>query len=137
MGLRGGSILTQGDAKSDIPFNERVFNGGENTVRGYREGGASPLDENGDEIGAETYALLNLEVEQRFYSKFSAILFLDTIVNSREGFFQEANDPLHTLGIGLRYQTVVGPVRAEYGHNLNPRENDRTGAFHFSIGFPF
>ena len=136
-GLRGGSIFSQNQAETNIPFNERFFNGGENTVRGYREDGASPRDAEGSEIGAETYALLNLEIEQRFHSKFSTILFLDTIVNSRQGFFEEVTDPLYTLGIGLRYKTVIGPVRAEYGHNLNPRENDRAGAFHFSIGFPF
>lgn len=137
LGIRTGSLFAQGDAKKNIPFNERFFNGGENSVRGYLEGGASPLDDDGDEVGAESYALLNLEIEQRFYSKFSTILFLDSIVNSRQGFFEEVNQPLYTLGLGLRYQTVVGPIRAEYGHNLNPREDDRSGTFHFSIGFPF
>jgi outer membrane protein assembly factor BamA len=137
MGVRTGSLFADGDAETNIPFNKRFFNGGENTVRGYREGGASPLDSNGDQVGAESYALLNLEIEQRFYSKFSTVVFLDTLVNSRQGFFEDVNQPLYTLGIGLRYQTVVGPIRAEYGHNLNPREDDPNGSFHFSIGFPF
>jgi outer membrane protein insertion porin family len=31
----------------------------------------------------------------------------------------------------------VGPVRLEYGHNLNAREGDPNGTLHFSVGFPF
>ena len=48
-GVRTGAILTTGDASDEIPFVERFFLGGENTVRGYKEGEASPLDENGNE----------------------------------------------------------------------------------------
>jgi outer membrane protein insertion porin family len=29
-------------------------------------------------------------------------------------------DRLLSAGLGLRYQTIVGPVRVEYGRNLNP-----------------
>jgi len=136
LGLRGGAIITSGAAEQNIPFNERFFPGGENSVRGYQEGGASPLDPDGDQIGAETYALLNLELEQRVYSKFSALLLFDSTYHARDEISGEA-DVLHSLGLGLRYQTVVGPVRLEYGHNLNPRKEDPDGTLHFSIGFPF
>jgi outer membrane translocation and assembly module TamA len=44
---------------------------------------------------------------------------------------------LYSIGLGLRYNTVIGPVRLEYGYNLNPRPLDPTGTLHFSIGFPF
>lgn len=136
LGLRGGAIYSAGDAGQNIPFNERFFLGGENSVRGYREGEAAPLDADGDQVGAETYALLNLELEQRIYSKFSTVLFLDTAHHARDGFGGET-ELLRSLGLGLRYQTAIGPVRLEYGHNLNPREHDPDGTFHLSIGFPF
>jgi outer membrane protein assembly complex protein YaeT len=136
VGLSGGTILSTGAASENIPFNERFFSGGENSVRGYLEGGASPLDSGGDEVGAESYALLNLELEQRVYSQFSTVLFLDSIYNARDGLAGDS-DVLSSVGIGLRYQTVVGPLRLEYGHNLNNRESDSSGALHFSIGFPF
>jgi outer membrane protein assembly complex protein YaeT len=136
LGLRGGAIYTAGEREQNIPFNERYFIGGENSVRGYREGQASPLDSDGDQLGAETYALFNLELEQRVYSKFSTILFLDSVLHARDGFGGET-ELLHSMGLGLRYQTAIGPVRVEYGHNLNPREQDPDGTFHLSIGFPF
>lgn len=136
LGLRGGAILSGGERQQNIPFNERFFLGGENSLRGYREGEASPLDADGDQIGAESYALLNLELEQRIFPGFSTIVFLDSLHHARDQFSGETQ-LLHSLGLGLRYQTVIGPIRLEYGHNLNPREQDADGSVHLSIGFPF
>jgi len=136
LGLRGGAIFTTEDADQNIPFNERFFLGGENSLRGYREGEASPLDADGDQLGAETYALFNLELEQRVYPKFSVVLLFDSVLHARDGFGAETQ-LLHSLGLGLRYQTAIGPVRVEYGHNLNPREQDTDGTLHLSIGSPF
>jgi len=136
-GLRYGAILSTGDAADNIPFNERFFLGGENSVRGYREGTASPLDLNGDEIGAETYVLGNIEIEQRILPRFSVVAFVDTVANARSGLYNEGSKWLYSVGLGLRYNTVVGPVRLEYGHNPDPRPDDPEGTLHFSIGFPF
>ena len=136
LGLRGGTIFTTGDSEQNIPFNERFFPGGENSVRGYQEGEASPLDPDGDLIGAESYGVLNLELEQRVYSKFSALVFFDSAFSARDE-FDGGSELLHSLGLGLRYRTVVGPARLEYGHNLNPRDDDPDGTLHLSIGFPF
>lgn len=136
-GLRGGTIFTDGESKENIPFNSRFFPGGENSVRGYRQGEASPLDAGADPVGAETYGLLNIELEQRVYSKFSLVFFSDTVLGARDGSSGGGGQTLASLGLGLRYQTVVGPVRVEYGHNLNPRESDPDGTLHLSVGFPF
>jgi outer membrane protein insertion porin family len=39
--------------------------------------------------------------------------------------------------LGVRYQTIIGPLRVEYGRNLNPRPTDPSGSLLFSLGFPF
>ena len=137
IGLRGGVIFSSGSAEENIPFNERFFPGGENSVRGYREGGAAPLDEVGDEVGAEMFLLANFELEQRLLPKFSIVCFFDAVGLARDGFSGNEQDVLTSVGLGLRYQTVVGPLRLEYGHNLNPREEDPDGILHLSVGFPF
>jgi outer membrane protein assembly complex protein YaeT len=136
-GIRGGTIFTSGTAADNIPFNERYFIGGENSVRGYLEGGATPLDANGDEIGAESYVLANLELEQRIFSQFSIVAFVDAVTNSRSGFWGDGSETLYSVGLGIRYNTAVGPLRLEYGHNPDPRDGDPNGTLHFSIGFPF
>lgn len=135
--LRGGALFSGGSSDENLPFNERYFPGGENSVRGYLEGGASPLDLNGEEVGGESYVLGNLELEQRLFNQLSVVAFADAVVNSREGFFNDGSEFLYSVGLGVRYKTVVGPLRLEYGHNPDPRDGDPPGTFHFSIGFPF
>lgn len=135
--LRYGMIFSQGDASDNIPFTERFFWGGENSVRGYREGEASPVDARGDQIGSEVYLLGNLELEQRIWDQVSMIVFIDGVTYARDGFFQGANDVLYSVGLGVRYNTAVGPIRLEYGYNPDPRAGDPRGTLHFSIGFPF
>jgi outer membrane translocation and assembly module TamA len=41
------------------------------------------------------------------------------------------------VGAGVRLNTAIGPIRLEYGYNLDPREFDPTGTFLFSVGYPF
>jgi outer membrane translocation and assembly module TamA len=40
-------------------------------------------------------------------------------VYRRIGFSRFLKDYTNTVGLGLRYQTPVGPVRLDVGHNLN------------------
>lgn len=137
VGARGGVMYSDGDSSNHIPFVERFFLGGENTVRGYREGEASPLDDKGNEIGAEAYVLTNVELEQRVMSDLSLILFYDGVTNSRDGVFKGGSEFLYSVGLGMRYQTVVGPLRLEYGYNPDPRDTDTHSSWHLSVGFPF
>ena len=47
------------------------------------------------------------------------------------------NEGLYSAGLGVRWKTIIGPVRLEYGRNLNPRAQDPDGTLQVSIGFPF
>ena len=47
------------------------------------------------------------------------------------------DEGLFSVGGGVRYQSLIGPIRLEYGHNLNPRSKDPSGTLLFSLGFPF
>jgi outer membrane protein insertion porin family len=137
LGVKQGMSFTFGGDDDDLPFVKRFFPGGENSVRGYQEGEASPLDEKGHQLGAETYTLGNLELEQLLTKSWSIVTFFDAV-----GFAQHrANYPwdvgLYSVGGGLRWHTLIGPVRLEYGYNLHRRIHDPVGTLHFSIGFPF
>lgn len=135
--LRYGSLFAPSPAGANLPFNERFFPGGENTVRGYRRGEASPLSTGGELIGAESYLLGNLEMEQRILRNFSLVLFVDAVGLARDRQSLPDEEFLSSAGIGLRWRTPVGPVRLEYGHNLNARPEDPDGALHLAVGYPF
>lgn len=48
-----------------------------------------------------------------------------------------AGERLYSAGLGLRYQTLIGPIRVEHGRNLNPRAGDPGGTWQISVGAPF
>ena len=137
LGLSHGVVLFAGKREEDLPFNRRFFPGGENSIRGYQEGEASPRDAEGEEVGAECFVLGNVEFEQALTRSFSFVAFVDALGYAREVEHYPASTALVSVGGGIRWKTIVGPVRLEYGHNLNPREGDPSGTLHFSLGFPF
>jgi len=137
LGLSHGFVATAVSAQEDLPFNKRFFPGGENSVRGYQDGEAAPRDAEGRIVGAETFIGGNVEFEQALTTRWSLIGFVDGIGFARRLADYPVDEALFSAGGGLRWRTIVGPVRLEYGHNLNPRKGDPSGTLHFSLGFPF
>lgn len=137
LGLTQGMTFTLGGNASQLPFNKRFFPGGENSIRGYQEGQASPVDAKGNQLGAETYTLGNVELEQLLTKSWSVVAFFDGLGMARDRQDYPWNQGLFSVGGGLCWRTPIGPVRLEYGYNLNPRHYDPQGTLHFSIGFPF
>lgn len=131
--LKGGHI-----DNSDISIvNERFTIGGENSVRGYRRGEAGPLDDTLTPVPAQAYTLLNAELEYPILNKLNAVIFADAVRVWAPSENLDIYEDLSSIGIGLRYSTIIGPVRLEYGHNLDPRPQDPQGTVHLSVGFPF
>jgi outer membrane protein assembly complex protein YaeT len=138
IGLNHAAVFVSGDAAKNLPFNKRFFPGGENSIRGYSEDEASPRDPvTGKIVGAESFGLASVELEQNLTPKLSLVLFSDSLGLAHRIKNYPFDTELYSVGGGLRYKTLVGPVRLEYGHNLNPRPKDPSGTLQFSIGFPF
>jgi outer membrane protein insertion porin family len=135
--LNQGVDLSFGSPANNLPFNKRYFPGGQNSIRGYQEGEASPRNDLGQFVGAETYTLASVELEQALISKWSVVLFSDSLGFAHSIDHFPFDTGLFSIGGGLRWRTLVGPMRLEYGYNLNPRPRDPTGTLQFSIGFPF
>ncbi|MFO1498460.1 MAG: BamA/TamA family outer membrane protein [Verrucomicrobiota bacterium] len=136
-GLSHGAVLTLGSSAEDLPFNRRFFPGGDNSIRGYQQGEAAPRNARGKIVGAETYLFGSVEFEQSLTPAWSLVTFVDTASFARRMRDYPFNESLFSVGGGIRWKTIIGPVRLEYGHNLNPREHDPSGTIQFSVGFPF
>ena len=78
-----------------------------------------------------------MEFEQALTTKWSLVAFSDSIGFAKDLGDYPFDETLFSVGLGVRWRTVIGPIRLEYGHNLNPRKDDPAGTLHFSIGFPF
>jgi len=123
---------------SNPPVNVLFYPGGDGSIRGYQKDEAAPRDPvTGDYVGAKTYTQLNLELEQAITRKWTVVAFVDAVGTAVRLDDYPFSEKLFSAGLGIRYNTVIGPVRLEYGHNLNPRPLDPEGTLHFSIGFPF
>ncbi|MDB6056394.1 MAG: surface antigen [Verrucomicrobiales bacterium] len=136
-GADHGAVFTDRGPALDLPFNKRFFPGGENSIRGYTEGEASPRNPGGTLLGAESFLLGSVEVEQSLTPKLSLVGFVDSLGIARDIKDYPFHQVLTSVGGGLNYGTLIGPVRLEYGHNLNPRPRDPAGTIQFSVGFPF
>jgi outer membrane protein assembly complex protein YaeT len=137
LGLSHGVAIPFGSPQNNLPFDKRFFPGGESSIRGYTEGEASPRNQFGQIIGAETYVLGQVELEQALTPQWSVVVFSDSLGFARSLQHYPFDTGLFSVGIGVRWKTLIGPVRLEYGYNLNPRPLDPVGTLQFSLGFPF
>jgi outer membrane protein assembly factor BamA len=137
VGLTHGVVATWGGSDSELPVNKLFFPGGDNSIRGYTQGEAAPRNPDGTYSGARCYIVLNLETEFALSKSWSVVLFSDSLGEAVDLANYPFDTTLFSIGAGLRYQSIIGPVRMEYGYNLNPRPYDPSGTLLFSLGFPF
>lgn len=134
----------------DIPIYKRLFLGGSNTVRGYAYQELSPMDEEETPLGGLSALSGNLELRFPLYKKLAGVVFLDAGLVGTESFGADLDDLRFTCGAGLRYHTLVGPLRIDWGYKLNRPDRDDLGLtdrpqdpvgdrwrLHFSIGQAF
>jgi outer membrane protein insertion porin family len=144
-GARAGiihSLDSEGTSPSEIPIDERFFNGGSTTVRSFAERDLGPHN-NGDPIGGEFFTVFNVEYTFPVYGELLGAVFFDAgnlLPNSTDPFERVTaglDDMRYGIGVGLRYKLPIGPVRLDYGYNPDQRPGEDAGAFHFSFGFAF
>lgn len=134
---RGGLTVPFGSTDV-IPLQERWFNGGENTVRSFREDELGPKDASGVPIGGEGFQVLSIELRQRIRGALEGAAFWDggTLAPQASDFFRY-DDVHHALGVGLRYVLPIGPLRLDSAWNPSPGDGEDRWRAHFSIGMAF
>jgi outer membrane protein insertion porin family len=121
-----------------IPLPERFFNGGENSVRSYKEDELLPPGFDGEPQGGEAATTLNLEWRRQLADNLGLALFVDTgnVAPDAEDYLDFAGFR-SGYGVGLRYLLPIGPVRLDLGINPDPEDDEDEMVLHFSVGFPF
>ncbi|MFZ5585263.1 MAG: autotransporter assembly complex protein TamA [Thermodesulfobacteriota bacterium] len=124
-----------------IPLVRRFFPGGANSVRGYPYQTLGPLDSAGKPLGGE--AMIEGSVEARFpiWGELGGVAFVDAgnAYEDWEDIRSALGNLRYTAGAGLRYNTPVGPLRLDFGYQLNPPENAPIPRYEFylSVGQAF
>jgi outer membrane protein insertion porin family len=120
-----------------IPIYDRLFLGGANDLRGFDFRDVSPRDINGEPIGGRSLARLTVEYTVPIIEKARAAVFYDTgFVNAPSWDFN-TNNLVSDVGIGLRLDLPIGPIRIDYGIPLQKNGLGDGGKFNFNVGYQF
>ncbi|MEC4684632.1 MAG: outer membrane protein assembly factor BamA [Nitrospirota bacterium] len=133
--LRGRVGYASGLFDRKLPLYERFYVGGMYTIRGLDFGEGGPRDENGDVIGGTKELLFNAEyiVPLLDEIRLKGVVFFDLgrAYGSSETF---GSDLRYTTGAGIRWVSPIGPIRIEYGYNIDRRDDESTGRIEFAFG---
>jgi outer membrane protein insertion porin family len=132
---KAGYINDVGDGI--VPIYEKFFLGGINSLRAFDSGDVSPRDPaTGDRIGGEKMVLFNAELLFPIIEDMGVrgVLFFD-MGNSYLDFSDITFDSLKKdVGGGIRWFSPMGPIRIEWGYNLDPEPGEDKSNLQFSMG---
>ena len=102
-------------------------------MRGYPYRDIGPKDDRGEPIGGEVKVLANIEHIIPLVKDLKAAVFYDAgnVWSSTDDF--DLGDLYSGVGVGIRLQTPIGPLRVDYGYGIDISH----GRIHFTIGWPF
>src|SRR5438477_306342 len=137
--LINGEVATvsQWGNGNNVPIFERLYLGGSNNLRGFPFREVGPQDENGEPLGGKTMWRTTIEWTFPIIEKARGAVFYDTgFVNSDQwsfGFNHIASD----IGVGLRLDLPIGPLRLDYGYPIQRDGYNGGGRFNFNVGYQF
>ena len=136
LAMRGtlGSLL--GAERVDVPRHLRFYAGGGGSVRGYDYQSIGPRDERGKPAGGASLVEASLELRQRVYGNFGGAIFVDAGsvgTNSAPDFATLRVG----VGVGLRYYTAIGPIRADVAVPLVKQVGSSGYGLYVGIGQAF
>src|SRR6476659_2222262 len=123
-----------------LPFFKAFFAGGVNSVRGYDTASLGPQDPFGNALGGRRKIIGNLEL---FYpllkgdKQVRASVFADAGQIWANGSQPQFESFRYSAGVGVAWNSAIGPLKFSYAVRLNSREGDREQRFQFQAGTAF
>jgi outer membrane protein insertion porin family len=138
-----------------VPIFERLFLGGADSLRGFAYRDVGPKDVNDEPIGGKTSARATVEWTFPIVEKARGAIFYDAGFDNPDAYdfslgnqtkprkFGSTKPPLEyynlasDIGVGLRLDLPIGPLRLDYGIPIQRAGNNYEGQFNFSVGYQF
>ena len=136
----------------DVPFYDRYFLGGPNSLRGFRYRSVSPREGNPlwpapgasrEPVGGDTYwfgsaeyslPIIQSDKERGVGLRFA--MFYDIGNVMANPYTYNFDQYLDNWGLGIRLNLPIGPLRLDYGIPIHhDRFNSSSGQFQFNVGY--
>lgn len=131
-----------------LPFFKAFYAGGVGSVRGYETASIGPKDIYGNSTGGKEKIILNAEM---FYpilkdKSVRASVFVDAgmirgipmiqsgMADQIEAEYQNFR---YSAGVGLAWNSPIGPLKFSYAYPVNPQPLDKVQRFQFQVGSVF
>ena len=112
---------------------ERYYVGGIYTVRGLGFGEGGPRDSSGRVVGGTKQAIFNAEYVFPLIAelKLKGVVFYD----AGKAYDSWSDERLrYTAGGGIRWISPIGPLRVEWGYNLDQKQGEKQSRWEFTFG---
>ncbi|CUS47885.1 MAG: autotransporter translocation and assembly module outer membrane component TamA [Idiomarinaceae bacterium HL-53] len=111
-----------------VPTSLRFYTGGDRTVRGYAYRSIGPVNDLGEVEGGRHLIMSSVEIDYEYRAQWRVAAFIDA-----GNAFNDLGEPLKFgVGLGLRWQTPIGPIRIDLASGLSdPGDSIR---LHLTIG---
>ena len=121
-----------------IPVFDRLYLGGANNLRGFDFRDVGPKDDNGNPIGGNSMSFITTELTFPIITRVRGAVFFDAGFVNADSFDYSWENANADIGIGVRLELPIGPVRVDYGIPIKSDQyNGGTGKFNFNIGYQF
>ncbi len=122
----------------DVPFYDRFFLGGPQTLRGYEFRTVGPKDASGEPLGGKTYGFISLEYSFDLVKPVRFAFFYDGGFANKDAYDFSPADYNDNFGFGLRLFVAGAPLSLDFGIPLTHDKFNKKGSqFNFSFGTRF
>jgi outer membrane protein insertion porin family len=133
---KAGYIVENGK----VPDYEKFYLGGINSIRGFKYNTIGVIDPVTGQIeGGDQFLQFNLEYIFPLFPSFGfkGVVFFDAGNVYNQSSSIDAGNVKKTAGLGVRWYSPMGPLRLEWGWNLDPKPGEDSNNWEFTIGTIF
>ncbi|HEX7272927.1 MAG TPA: outer membrane protein assembly factor BamA [Casimicrobiaceae bacterium] len=126
-----------------LPFFKAYYGGGVGSVRGYETASLGPQDAAGNTTGGRQKIIGNAELffplpgAKATDQSVRLSVFFDAGEIYDEGTQPQFESFRYSTGVGIAWNSPVGPIKLSYGYPLNKQPGDRIQRMQFQVGTVF
>ena len=138
--LRGDVGYGDGYSGKPLPFFKAFYAGGVGSVRGYESSSLGPRDVFGNVLGGNRKIVGNAELFYPLLAGQQAVrlsVFADAGQIYAEGLQPDFESFRYSAGLGLAWNSPLGPLKFSYAYPVNEKPGDKIQRFQFQVGSVF